>query len=51
VHSYLFRNLVDLEDLRGQGRFQLEGQECTMDLSVGELRNEEGKCRLVFGLP
>ena len=51
VHSHILRDLGDPEDLRGKGRFQLEGQECTLDLSVGELRNAEGKCHLVFGLP
>ena len=51
VHSYVLRDLGDPQDLRGKGCFQLEGQECTLDLSVGELRNAEGKCHLTFGLP
>ena len=49
VHSCIVRDLGDPKDLPGEACFQLEGQECTMDLSVGELRNAEGKCHLVFG--
>ena len=52
VHSYIVRDLSDdPEGLRGKGCFQLGGQECTLDLSVGELWSAEGTCHLVFGLP
>lgn len=51
VHSHILSELGETEDPHGNGRFQLDGEECTLDLSVGELRNAEGQCRLAFDFP